>query len=250
MNEHEFSPRESVERALTRWWIIVLLTVLGGIIGWVFHLFQPPVYEATATITVTMEFHKWEMTQYEEDHAFNAAEAIINSIAVKNQIIAEARTRGFPIDFNQLQRQMFLERKQSVWELHVRDREPTIATLIANIWAEKGMEALDIALEHAIQVDILEDKISGLAKNSSDPGLAQSYGEIQVTIKNWISEWIQEKSLSKGVLSIMTFALTDPAATPISPSLYNLGTMVMAGACIGFVISLWAANSKKVLHRG
>jgi uncharacterized protein involved in exopolysaccharide biosynthesis len=250
MGKQEFSPRESVERALRRWWIIVLVTVLGGIAGWVFHLFQPPVYESTATITVTMEFHKWELTQLEEDNSFNAADEIINSIPVKNQVIAEASARGIPIDIYQLQRKIFLERKQSVWELHARDRDPKVATELANIWAENGVAALNTALEHATRVDVLTDQINSLANNSSNPGLTQSTADIQAAIENLISEMIQEKGLSKGIMSIMTFALTDPAYVPENPILYNLGILVMAGACIGFVISLWVVNGYKVRHRG
>ena len=235
MKKYEFSPRESVERSLARWWIVVLVTVLGGIAGWVFHFFQPPVYEATATVTVTMDFHKWDLTQYEEDYAFNAAGDIINSIPVKDQIIAEARARGLPIDIYQLQRQMVLERKQSVWELHVRDREPKVATELANIWEDKGVEALNLALEHALQADVLEYQVFGIARNLST--------------KNSINDLMQERRLSGGIISIMTFALTETASVPEKPVLYTLGTLVLAGACIGFFISLWVVNSYKVQHR-
>ncbi len=76
MKDQEFSPRESLERAFERWWVIVLLTALGGMAGWAFHFFLPPVYEATAVITVNMDFQKGKLTQYEEDYAFNAAGAI------------------------------------------------------------------------------------------------------------------------------------------------------------------------------
>ena len=98
MTSQEFSPRESLERILARWWVIVLITVLGGIVGWTFHFLQPPIYEASAVITINMDFTKRELTQYEEDYAFNAAGAIIASTPVEDQIVSEARAQGIPID--------------------------------------------------------------------------------------------------------------------------------------------------------
>jgi uncharacterized protein involved in exopolysaccharide biosynthesis len=73
MNNMEFSPRNVLERALNRWWVIVLCMTLGGITGWIFHLFQNPIYEATTIMTISMEFPDRELTQYEQDYAFGAA---------------------------------------------------------------------------------------------------------------------------------------------------------------------------------
>jgi uncharacterized protein involved in exopolysaccharide biosynthesis len=185
MEKQEFSPRQSVERILTRWWIIVIATVLGGTAGWIFHLFQPPVYEATATITVTMEFNKWALPQSQSDSAFNSAEDIMTSTQVKNQIIAEARSDGYPMDIYQLQQRMDLERKISIWELRIRDRDPKLTAVLANIWADKALEALNVALGHALQADTLEYEISGMAKSLSTPDKAQ---EIQVAIDDWYSK--------------------------------------------------------------
>jgi uncharacterized protein involved in exopolysaccharide biosynthesis len=64
MKSQEFSPRESLERAFKRWWVIVLMTVVGGLVGWAFHFVNPPVYEASSTVTATMDFQKRELTQY------------------------------------------------------------------------------------------------------------------------------------------------------------------------------------------
>jgi uncharacterized protein involved in exopolysaccharide biosynthesis len=64
MTSQEFSPRESLERIFARWWIVVAMAILGGVVGWAFHFFHPPVYEATAVLTVTMDFPQRELTQY------------------------------------------------------------------------------------------------------------------------------------------------------------------------------------------
>jgi uncharacterized protein involved in exopolysaccharide biosynthesis len=249
MKNQEFSPREILEHTTANWWVIVLITVLGGIIGWTFHFFAPPVYESTAAITIDMDFTKRELTQYEEDSVFTAAGAIIASTTVKDQIIPEARAQGILIDMSQLQRAMYSEMKQSIWELHVRDRDPKAAAGIANIWAKKANDALGAALQHAMLVEQLQNRIDTIEAKLAASGSASPDAETQATLDKLSNELLQEKQLSQGVISIMVFALTDHATVPEKPVLYNLANLVLAGACIGFIISLWVVNSFKVQHR-
>jgi len=254
MKNQEFSVREALKHSIDGWWVIVIMAVAGGLIGWGFHFLQPPIYEATSTITISMEFNKWEFPdefeQYEEDFAFNSAEFIINSNPIKSQIVAEAKARGLTVTASQLTRELVLERRQSNWELHVRDRDPQVAAELANIWAEKSLAALDTALQHAIRAGILEDQISGLAKNLTETAPALSYEEFQVALRNYTSEILQEKRASSGILSAMTFTLNGQATPQESPAVYNPGLLVLAGTAIGFIISLWWLNRKEARRRG
>ena len=250
MNNQEFSPREALERAFRRWWVIALLTALGGVAGWIFHFFNPPVYEATSFLTVNMDFQKRQLTQYEEDFAFGAAGAIGTSDQVENQIISEAKKNGFPIELNQLQQQMFIEQKQSVWELHIRNGDPKVAAEFANLWAQKFYAVLNTALEHSIQADQIQTQIDAINSSLSASGSSVLSPEAQTTLKTLSDELLQEKQSSKGIISIMKFAQTGSAVAPQSPVLYRLANLVMAGACIGFVVSLWVATSYKVQRHG
>jgi capsular polysaccharide biosynthesis protein len=250
MIDKEFYARESLERAFRRWWVIVLLTALGGIAGWAIHFLQPPLYEATAVITVNMDFQKGKLSQREQDYAFNAAGAIGNSTEVKNQIIVEAQAQGFPIDVKRLSEQMFLERKLSVWEFHIRNRDPETAAKLANLWAGKALAALNAVLVHALRADQIQNQISSITSTPPPSGSPGYSAEVQATLQTLSADLLQEKQLSQGVLSIMEFALTGSATAPQNPALYNLANFVLAGACIGFIISLWLVNSHKVLSRG
>ena len=250
MNNPEFSPLESLEHAFKHWWVIVLITVLGGFAGWIFHFFQSPLYEATAVITANADFQKAKLTQTQQDYAFNAAGVIGNSTNVKNQIIAASKKLGFPIAVNQIEQVMFLERKQSVWEFHVRNRDPVIAAELANLWAEKAYEALNTALGHALLADQIQAQITniiGSQSTAASPGLS---AEAQVTLKGLSDELLQEKQLSKGVISIMKFATSESATVPQKIAIFNLADLVLAGACVGFIISLWVVGSFKAFRRG
>jgi LPS O-antigen subunit length determinant protein (WzzB/FepE family) len=250
MNNQEFSPRESLEYAFKFWWVIVLLTAMGGIVGWAIHFFLPPLYEATAVITVNMDFQKVKLTQNEEDYAFNAAGAIGNSTGVRDQVIAEAQIKGFPKSANQLLEQMFSERMQSVWEFHVRNRNPATAAKLANLWAETTRKALDVALGHALLADQIQEQIDSVIRSRPASEVTISDPKNQVTLKTLSDELLKEKEASQGIISIMKFSQTGSATDPQKPILYNLADLVLAGACIGFVISLWAVSSHKVMRRG
>jgi uncharacterized protein involved in exopolysaccharide biosynthesis len=248
MKDQEFSPREALEHAFRRWWVIVLITVLGGIAGWAFHFFNPPVYEATSIITVNMDFQKRQLTQYEQDYAFSAAGAIGTSDALEGQVVTQAKTIGIPVELNQLQQQMFLERKQSVWELHIRNRNPEIAAKLANLWAQDFNEALNAALVHAIHADQIQSQMDSINIYLAASGSYVLSPEAQTALKNLSDELLQEQKSSQGIISIMKFAQTGSAIVPQSPVLYRLAILVLAGAGIGFVVSLWVVSSYGV-HR-
>jgi hypothetical protein len=197
-----------------------------------------------------MDFQKRALTQYEEDYVFNAAGAIGTSTKMENQIVSAAQTRGISIAFIQLQQQMFIEREQSVWELHIRNRDPEIAAELANLWAEKFYVALDTALGHAIQADQIQAQINNINSGLSNSGSPVLSPDAQATLKTLSTELKQEKQLSQGVISIMKFAQTRSATAPQKPVLFYLADLVLAGTCIGFVISLWVVNSTKVQLHG
>ncbi|MGD0876986.1 MAG: Wzz/FepE/Etk N-terminal domain-containing protein [Anaerolineales bacterium] len=250
MENSEFSPRDALERAFRRWWVVVIVTVLGGMAGWVFHFFTPPVYEATSVITVNMDFQKRQLTQYEEDFAFGAAGAIGTSDEVENQIIAQAKRIGIPIELDQLQQQMDLERKQSVWELHIRNRNPEIAAKLANLWSQNFYLALEAALAHAIHADQIQSQINAITGGASASGSSVISPKDQTALTSLSNELLLEQQSSQGIISIMKFSQTESAIAPQSPVLYRLANLVLAGAGIGFVVSLWVAGSYKVQSHG
>jgi uncharacterized protein involved in exopolysaccharide biosynthesis len=246
MKNQEISPRETLEIVFRRWWFIILMTVLGGLAGWSFHFFNPPVYEATSLVTVNMDFQKRELTQYEEDYAFDSAGGISMGDDVENRVVAEAKIRGLSIELNQLKQQMFIERKQSLFELHIRNQDPQIAAQLANIWAEKFYEALNEALGHAIRADQIQAQIDAINGNLPATGSPVLSPEAQTTLKTLSDELLQEQQSSQGIISIMKFAITGSASVPSKPVLNYLASLVLAGASIGFIVSLWVVNSFKV----
>jgi hypothetical protein len=259
MIDQEFSLVDSVESTLAHWWVMVALMVLGGIIGWVIHSFTPPVYEADAVITVSMDFEKRELTQFEQDYAFGAARDVIASNPVMNIVVTDALEKGVSIDPARFHKDFFLEGRQSVWELRVRDRDPNIAAELSNIWVAAATKALDDALTHSIRADQIQAQINGLENCLAGdiPQVAPvpldckslSQDMIQQMLQDQVPALLLEKKSSLGIISIMTFGLTELAIVPDAPSVYGQAGLVLAGAFIGLIVSFWITNLLYRAHR-
>jgi capsular polysaccharide biosynthesis protein len=260
--DQEFSPREAIERLLARWWVVLILTIVGGMIGWIFHFFQPAIYEASASITINFYFEKRELTQYESDTAFNAVGAILYSTWVNDAILAEAQNHGLSMqDIKRIQENTSIEAMESIWELHVRDRDPKVAAEYANLWATISEKTMNDALKHALLADQLQNLIDRLQNClPSNPPVqeplpaldeCQSYSldEIKSRLQNWAIEMADEQRLSQGVLPITTITLNRLATVPEEPVLFNQASLILAGACVGFFVSLWAASWYKIQRR-
>jgi len=253
----EYSPMESIERALKHWWIIVLLTIVGAAAGWTLHFFDPPVYEASAIITGGMHFEQRQLTQSEIDLAYAIATVVASSQSVKDQALANAQAQG--LSFGSNTPELILEIKGDYWILRVRDHDPQLAAALANIWAQTAYEALDQARQHAyraeqIQVEIAElqnclssrEQITATSQSSSSVACENlTLDQIQAAIDEQSNQLATEQNLSQGIISILDFTLTDPASVPETPVLYDRAKLTFAGACIGFIISLWVASIYK-----
>jgi len=264
-HQQEFSPLEAVERAFARWWIIVLLTVLGGIGGWIYHYLRPPVYEAKAVIVISMDFSKRELTQYEEDYTFGTAGALLLSTAVRNQVVAKVQASGIQINLEQFVSESSIEGRQSVWEMRVRNADPNIAATLVNAWAEIAYQTLAQAQEHAIKAEQLQVQVSAwqaclptYVTPTPKPNQTSLYSfvwnkncehysleEINNALAGLSAELAAEESQSQGLIPILEFALTETATVPDKPVIYGQGSLVFAGAMVGFVIALWLASLKR-----
>jgi capsular polysaccharide biosynthesis protein len=263
MSDFEFSPRQTIKVIFSRWWVMVILMILGGLFGLLFHFLQPPVFEATAGITIDLYFDKRELTPFEADAALNAAGAIISSTRLSDTFLAELQNRGFSLqDVSRIQKNSSIDAMKSVWDLHVRDYDPEAAAEYANLWASTAEQTLNDALVHSLLAEQLQNQINSL--QSCLPPLtpvqeplivveachSYSLDDIDTRLESWAIEMADEQRLSQGILSITSISLNHSAAVPAEPVLYGQANLVLAGACIGFFLSLWVTNIPNVrLHR-
>lgn len=255
----EFSPLEAFEYALRRWWLVALLVIAGGGAGGLFHRVQPPLYEAKATFMVSIDFSRsdaltrWDQDRYEEDHTILAAMALIVSTPVIEQVSADVQARGIPAEALVFNRRVFIERKQALMTLRVRNENPETAALIANLWADRAYAALLDAQQHALQAWTLRNLISGLTaclpapQPVADPAslcASASLDELQQRVQAAEVELNAETIASKGIIPALTFDLSQRASLPDAPAAYNTSLLVIAGALVGFVVGAALATGR------
>jgi uncharacterized protein involved in exopolysaccharide biosynthesis len=149
MTSNEFSPHEYFSHVMNYWWLVLLATFLGGVLGFIFFHLHPPVYEATATYFVTLDLNRFptlgvreDLIQYNEDMALNTTQGALLSTEVLNDVVLQVKSVGQSLPVKDLLDNSTIERKHDIWELRYRSQDPTIAQLIANIWAGLGYQAM------------------------------------------------------------------------------------------------------------
>jgi uncharacterized protein involved in exopolysaccharide biosynthesis len=245
----EYSPAETIEQALNRWWIIVLLTVLGGVAGWLFPISQPSIYEAEATLAVSIDFPPGgSMSQYEEDYTFGMTGALIASTAVMERVAEQAQAEGLDVRIDQFS--TYLEIKRSIWGLRVRHTDPQIAAKLANIWAEEAYATLEQSRQHALQAQNLQGQENTLMGCLSSACAGYTLTEVQAALLTISTQLANEQNASNGILPTLTFAFTEEALPPDQPVAFDRSKMILGGMLIGFVIGMWGVNLWHIRRRG
>jgi len=149
MTSNEFSPYKYINHVLNLWWLVLLATILGGILGFIFFHFHPPVYEATSTYFVTLDLTRFpvlgereDLIQYNEDMALGTTQGALLSTDVINNVVIQARTFGKSLTPQDLLKNGTIERKHDIWELRYRSEVPLEAQEIVNTWAQIGYQAM------------------------------------------------------------------------------------------------------------
>ncbi len=147
----EFTPLDEFSRLFHYWWLIALCMLLGGVVAFLFHKVNPPLYEATATIMATIDQENFpfqnvreDLIQYNEDMALSVVEIVLQSPDVKQSLFSAAQSQSISLDSASLAKASTLERKQAIWEIRFRDSDPAMAQNIVDLWTEIGYQAMQI----------------------------------------------------------------------------------------------------------
>jgi hypothetical protein len=201
----EFVPLEQFYQMQRNWWIVILLAILGGLGGFIFSRFKPPVYEAQAVFLASIDFNKinflhppaptpapYKLTQYDEDLSLQMVETAL--LQVVPQVVEFAQQNQAALGANSLLSQSTIERKNAFWEVRVRSTDPISAQKITNYWAQQGFALL--------------------------------------------KEWQQAGKMPVYVF----FDLVQMANLPDRPAYLGTNTLVFAGGMMGLIAGILAAN--------
>ena len=261
---NDYSPKDSLDKALRYWWLIVLLTIWGGLVGWLYHQVRSPEYEAQAEFFVSIDFSQTgDLTQFEEDHAVSAINRMAYSDAVLERLIARASDQGISIELAELKWASTLERRQARWTLYLRDEDPQRAAALVNLWAEETLAGLQEAHTYALQAQALRSYLNllntcGQADNAQLPEACNSLNLSSVPQDVQAASQELESALagSQGLFPALIFDLASQASVPTVPVQFGRNSLVLAGGLIGFLIGVIVVNTdlpvrlKEGLRRG
>jgi hypothetical protein len=248
VEQEGFAPLAALHNTLRFWWVVFLLTVIGGAAGLLFHRFNPSVYEAVGRFTASIDFvATGPLTQFEEDVALNAVQDVVFSSDVINKVAVQAQAEGIDVRADDLYRIAVIERKVNVWILRVRHSDPAVAKQIAQIWVTQGHAVLLESYAHAVQaqllsryVQALENCLSSSAASEPSHGLCNQhrFDEIQADLRDAGQALIEERKASRNLFAGLTIGSVDQAVVSSSPVLYGRSPLVLAGSLLGFILGV------------
>jgi capsular polysaccharide biosynthesis protein len=255
----DFSPLEAFDLARRRWWLIAVFVLAGGLLGFVFSRLHPPRYDAQALLVINIDYQQApELVQktddhYLEDQIIGAANAVVLSTTVLDQVHADLQAQGIDLDWEDyISHNLASERRRSQFWLRVRDRSPRIAASVANLWIEKAYAALMESHQHAVNAKMLREYAAGMSAcptppqgaNPPPPSLcgSGSPAEIQQAIAA-VTAQIEAETIASNALSpALTFSLGPRAALPVTPVAYRGSLLLAAGALLGCAAGIVAVN--------
>jgi capsular polysaccharide biosynthesis protein len=250
----EYSPLDTFQNILNRWWLIVLLALIGGGVGWVFHRMQPPTYEARAVLTAIIDYTQTApLTEYDHDQTIGIVMAVVLSKDVVDETIIKAQNQQVPVQGLEYGSTIFLERKHSVLELIVRDANPQNAAALANLWAETAYKSLVEAQGNAVQARVLRGQLIALEKcmqlpatSSDKPEICSGFPAEDIPMKiQALEPQVQETELrTMGIIPPLFFELSQNAGVPSKPVAYGANMLVLSGAMIGFIAGVLVVSGK------
>jgi capsular polysaccharide biosynthesis protein len=194
---------------------------------------------------------------YTEDQIINAANAVVVSTYVLDQVNADLQAQGISLDWKKYTRNLALERRRSQFWLRVRDSDPKRAALAVNLWAEKAYAALVTFHQHAVNAKILREYLAGMSAcppapeigstddhNSRPPSLCGSGSpvEIQQAIEAVTKQLEAEIYASNSLSAALTFSLERKADVPITPVAFRGSLLLLAGVILGCAAGIAVVN--------
>lgn len=249
----DYHPAILHPRQLREWWVLPVFMVFGGLIGLVFSLFLSPVYEAVFTVTTNFEISPTkEITEIMLDGAINHVGELVFHPEVLTDLMEAEKEHGNLLSLEKLRQITTVERRLTSTLIKVKWEDPIIAARIANTWGEIFFQLLEKGYEQALIVDNLSAYQSTmetcLLEDSEGSPSGSFCGLDEVALQaeiERISLIIAEASFkSLGLSTNLNVSQYTPAEVPQRPLYYSRGSLILAGAAIGFLVAVLFLETK------
>jgi len=249
--KREFIPSILLVQVLQRWPILIFFGLLGAVLGYVFSLRNPPLFEAAAVFSVGLNLDQDPPgSQIKIDRVTGKVAGVIYSDEVLEDVLSDRslQTMGLGDEFTlkDLRARTRLERKDSRWELVAIHEDPERAAELANIWAETSEKAAWQAYGHALDAVSIQTQLNQINLELADLiAIADPDGEtiqriehLEVISVELELIYKEELKLSRGVSTFMTFELSNHAMIPEEPAVRDVGNLVLSGTLLGILAGM------------
>jgi uncharacterized protein involved in exopolysaccharide biosynthesis len=248
MKSNDFTPITIIQKIISKWWILFIAMLAGGLLGYFISTRLAPRYEAAATISTSIDYTiSYELEDYQEDRAINEAGWLMISDPVLENVHKQISEKGVSISYVEILESFSVERVDDLWTLRVTSQNPSSAVLFANIWVDEAYDQLDQASEHAQNASSLTAYIYSLESCLEEiPEDSNQYAICTIDNVDTLSSEIltktellnQELELSKALLPTARYSLVSYAQTPTESLVHTRGILVLSGFFLGLICAL------------
>jgi hypothetical protein len=246
VNAEGFDLRKFFQNTVRFWWIFFICMLMGGLIGLGFTVSRKPLYEASATLLITVDRGRSiVIDDFTVVQATDRVRALILSdktlkSALELLSASTSSMDGFDT-IASFRSALRITQGPANFGLFVYADEPALAAEGANAWAKASLAALDEAYLHAIraaefQYELYEANCTLTLREDESQQQAvwlctSRRGEVE---ENSLPEEIlKEVKASRGILPIFSFALGQEAQSPQNPILWARSSLIISGLILG-----------------
>jgi hypothetical protein len=231
-----FTPYDTLDHALRAWWLLVLLMLLGVLGGYLLNRARPPLYEAHASIAISIDFTRsGDLQDFEQDYVVGIVGDVIASSRIRESLAAD-----FGLTPTELADRMSFDRSYYIWTIRARDPSPQRAADLANRWADQAYHDLGLALEQAMLADRFARQLDGLELCLEEA--CSDLDDIQAHIQSLTALEAPARIASRGIMPYTRFDWVQQATVPTRPAVFNVGQSVLSGALVGFLLGIWSVH--------
>jgi len=246
-----------LHRAITSWYVILLVGLVGAIIGWLISFTRPPLFQASVFIEYAVDYSRTaHMDDITVHQAYEQVRRMLLADETLQATLDTANERGDEeiifTDIADLRSQIQLSRYPGGFELIVYGQNPEQSAATVNAWAEIALEETEKAIGHAIRAAELQSEIyKAGCKLSADPGNSDrvvwlcASGRPDLDPDELADDLLQEVQQTRGILPIFTFSLLQEAQVPMDPIAWSQGSFILAGALVGLLLGFIGVNLYK-----
>ncbi len=243
-----FKPLDVLESITKCWWITVLSMVMGGICALSLTQYIPPVYEASASFSVTIDHTRTgALLDVQVDQAMRGIGYVITSDEVIESVVDEVILHQSDYSRIQFEKESTLDREEFKWTLRYRSSDPVLAEKVAIIWVDTSNSIIQDGLIHAQVVDSETELLWGLEdcleRSTGQFGTAElcGFGGSQDVVNEIVqlSQLIhEEKTQTRGLFAPLTIQIVRQPRYPDSPVRHQKSLLTAAGIVAGLVLSI------------